>query len=501
MALARACGCAGRATNARNRATGETRLPALIGRGAAVLVACSGGADSVALAAGLVELARARPELGLRVSIGHVDHGLRAASASEAEAVRALAASLDARFFLERLEPPALQAAMRRDGLEAAARDFRYAALERLAGRAGASLVATAHTRRDQAETVLLRLARGGGLGAVAGIRAERALGSLRLVRPLLEVSRASTEAFCAARHLLHANDPHNRDPRRARARLRSAFDQLAALLNPRLELALASAARIAAEEDALLARLAQDALEVAHAADGSHRVASLAALPDALLRRALLVVARDAGARPQRQHLEALCARLREGAGALDLPGARALIHEGALRFQLHSAASSTDAAAAVPTPPAPLAIPGPGRYLWSGHELIIEDPALPGTGALFVDPTRAPFPWTVRAHSPGDRFRPSRGHLKKVSELWIDAKLPRAQRRSQPILTDADGNIFFVAGLRPGAAAAPPPFLSVSLRVQPAPGATFSPAPIVVEKRAATVRANIPESIDEET
>ena len=134
----------------------------LFPRGASVLVACSGGADSVALAAAL---ARCADALGVRLAIGHVDHGLRIDSSRDAEAVRALAQRLDVPFHLACLEPLDTS----RLGLEAAAREERYRALASLAQRAGADRVATAHTRRDQAETVLLRLARGGGPGALAG--------------------------------------------------------------------------------------------------------------------------------------------------------------------------------------------------------------------------------------------------------------------------------------------------------------------------------------------
>ena len=150
----------------------------LFSRGASVLVACSGGADSVALAAGLARCAGA---LGVHVAVGHVDHALRADSARDAERVRSIARRLDLPFHVVRLE--SLDTS--RLGLEAAAREERYRALASLARAAGADLVATAHTRRDQAETVLLRLARGGGPGALAAIRRVRPLDDrVLLVRP-----------------------------------------------------------------------------------------------------------------------------------------------------------------------------------------------------------------------------------------------------------------------------------------------------------------------------
>ena len=132
--------------------TVEPAVATGLSHGRTVLVACSGGADSVALLAAAVRV-------GVRCGAGHVDHGLRAESARDAEHVREVARSLGVSFHLERIERLDVRGA----GLEAAAREARYAALARLAAAAGAALVATAHTRRDQAETVLLRLFRGAG--------------------------------------------------------------------------------------------------------------------------------------------------------------------------------------------------------------------------------------------------------------------------------------------------------------------------------------------------
>lgn len=303
-----------------------------------ILVACSGGADSVALAAALGDRAAGGLRASLRVAVGHVDHGLREGSAAEAEQVAALAARLGLPFFCERLQ--GLAPAVARDGLEAAARTARYAALARLAVAAGTPVVATAHTRSDQAETVLLRLFRGAGPGALSGVRASRPLtptegspGPLRLVRPLLAVSRADTEGCCRARGLPFLSDPHNADPRRARARIRTELPRLSELFNPRLEEALAGAAALAADEDDLLGRMADAELERARV-DGGVSARALLALHPALRRRCLLACAVAAGVRPERAHLERLAALLDRREARLDLPGGRAEIEGGALRF-----------------------------------------------------------------------------------------------------------------------------------------------------------------------
>src|SRR2546421_5682109 len=298
--------------------------------GTIVLVACSGGADSVALAASAVRV-------GVRCAIGHVDHGLRAGSTVEADGVRDLARHLGVEFYLKKID----KLNTRGPGLEAAARSARYEALAELAQAAGARVVATAHTRRDQAETLLLRLFRGAGPGALAGVRRRRVLApGIELVRPLLDVSRAATEACCRANSLGWVDDPHNSDQARARARLRALWPALLEF-NPRLEEALSGAAALFAEEDELLDALAK-------------RAARLHPVPQ---RRALLAAANEQGIRPERGHLDAILRLLERGEGAADLPGGRAVVKfEG--RRGPHPQAGE-------------LAIPAPGRYSWASRGL----------------------------------------------------------------------------------------------------------------------------------
>jgi tRNA(Ile)-lysidine synthetase-like protein len=99
-------------------------------------------------------------------------------------------------------------------------------------------------------------------------------------------------------------------------------------------------------------------------------------------------------------------------------------------------------------------MAVPGPGDYAWGRRALHVEAGGAEGT---FVDPTEAPFPWTLRSQRPGDRFRPAGGRTKKVSDLWIDAHIPREERTRLGVLADAQGRLFWVEGLRPGAACRP--------------------------------------------
>ena len=182
-------------------------------RGKSALVALSGGADSTALA---VALAALREELGLSgLAFGHVDHALRPESGDEALRAGELARSLGIPFLSERLDPPDRTP----DGLEAWAREARYAALDRMRERAGCDLTATAHHRMDQAETLTMRLARGTGFAGLAGIR--RLDDRRRLVRPLLEADPAELRAWLRELGLRWSEDPSNSDQRIARNAVR----------------------------------------------------------------------------------------------------------------------------------------------------------------------------------------------------------------------------------------------------------------------------------------
>jgi tRNA(Ile)-lysidine synthase len=211
---------------------GLVGLPA----GDLVLVACSGGADSLALVAAT---AFAAPRMGLRAGGVTVDHGLQEGSAERAAEVAALLAKLG----LDPVRSSAVTVApagASHGGPEAAARVARYGALDAAAAEYGAAAVLLGHTLDDQAETVLLGLARGSGGRSLAGMAARR--GHYR--RPLLAVRRAATRAACAELGLEPWQDPHNEDFRFARARVRhQALPALEAALGPGVAEALARTA------------------------------------------------------------------------------------------------------------------------------------------------------------------------------------------------------------------------------------------------------------------
>jgi tRNA(Ile)-lysidine synthase len=185
--------------------------------GETVVVACSGGPDSICL---LHALHRLRRLFGIRLAVFHFDHRLRPGSDRDAAYVARRAERLGIPFHGDSASgrPP------RGASVEAWARLARYGALSQVAGELGAGRAALGHTLDDQAETVLLGLTRGGGLDAVAGMPAVTRLPPLGLigVRPLLDVTAAETRAFCRALRLRPRSDPTNRDPRFLRNRIRT---------------------------------------------------------------------------------------------------------------------------------------------------------------------------------------------------------------------------------------------------------------------------------------
>ncbi len=187
----------------------------LVRPGERVLVACSGGPDSTAL---LHVLARLAPRLRFEVVAHGVDHGLRAAAADELTVAAKLAADLGVSFSTGRVVVGS------GPNLQARARSARLASLVAAAGAAGAAVIATGHTADDRAETVLLRLLRGAGPRGLAALppRAPAPGGvAISLARPLIRARRADVLAHLTRHRLPFAEDPSNKDPRFARARIR----------------------------------------------------------------------------------------------------------------------------------------------------------------------------------------------------------------------------------------------------------------------------------------
>ena len=326
-----------------------------------VLVAVSGGADSVALLRALVQN-------GARPSAAHLDHALRDASAQDAASVAELADTLGVPFVTQRLDVRAV-AERRGWNLEEAARTLRYSFLTRTARQLGLQTILTAHTRPDQAETVMWQLLRGEAM--LRGMPARRG----HLERPWLEVGRHEILEYLEATGQPWSEDESNLDHRYTRNWLRHAVLPLLHTRFPGLERSLARLARFQAQDDEELQRLA--GAVTAHA--------PLARQPLAVLRRY---------ARTQLQDQEVHASQLEEIAGAISQGGTHHLT------------------------------LPGGALLSVTGGRIV-----LPGAEVAPVPDFVAPVGWTLRHPRPGDRLRRS-GGSRKLSDVLSDLKVPRSHR-----------------------------------------------------------------------
>ena len=293
--------------------------------GALVLVACSGGADSLALAAAVAFEA---PRAGLRAGALIVDHDLQEASRAVAERAAGQCRGLG----FDPVEVITVQVRPRGDGHgsgpESRARDARYGAFEEVVHRVGAVAVLLGHTRDDQAEQVLLGLARGSGARSLSGMPARRG----PYVRPFLGIGRLTTMAACEAAGLTAWVDPQNSDPAYSRVRARALLPVLEAELGPGAVAALARSADLLREDaDALddLAVEIRGELGQQPGQDGQRGIEAeaLLRLPKAIRTRVWRLLALEAGCPPGAlisSHIDSLDTLVTgwRGQGPIDLPG-----------------------------------------------------------------------------------------------------------------------------------------------------------------------------------
>jgi tRNA(Ile)-lysidine synthase len=378
----------------------------LIAAGEPLLVMLSGGADSCCL----LDVALT---LGARVTALHVNYGLRGVeSDADEEHCRALCERLGVPL---RVEHAAIEAG---GNLQARARELRYELAERLAE----GDYAAAHTMSDQAETVLYRLGSSPGRRALLGMAPRRG----RLVRPLLDATRADTRAHCRAAGIDWREDASNADPRFARARIRH---QALPALGDRAEAAIAETARQLREEAELLDAVVEAAM--------TDEVAALAALPRPLAREVLRRLAGGPIGAGQLDRVLALAGR--GGTVAVDVAGGlRAVVEYGRVRF--------TRAREEAPIPaPVELAIPGAARF--GDWEL-----RAGGSGDVRLEAAALGPAVLVRSWRHADRMRPAGlGGSKTLADLFSDRKVARAERPRIPVV-EARGEIAWVPGVAVG-------------------------------------------------
>ena len=463
-----------------------------------VLVAVSGGPDSLSLLHALWSEQEAHALA--TVEAAHLDHELRGnESAAEAAWVTAWCAERGIPCHVGQADVAKL-ARERKVGKQQAARLARYAFLEEVAAKIGATKIATGHTQDDQVETVLMNVLRGTGLDGLRGIPERRGL----FVRPLLDVSRAEIEAYCAAYGLEPRRDPSNLSPdayTRNRIRL-ELLPQMEQDYNPGVRQALLRLSEIAGRDSDYLDKQAKASLALAtRERDAVHLVLGrpiLALLHPALLRyvlRTAIADLRGTGEGVTYEHIEALCGAVTAGQAfglTLPVPHCAVSVYHERVTLRLGKAAGLTAAA------PVSLDVPGTATLAEIGWtfraRLERRRPPRPNSGepekdtpvgVRFIAPSSlaAPSfpatPFSLKSGSPelgrgglssyqaqfaagaiqgdtlilrgwqeGDRIDPlgMGGRHKKVGDIFTDAKVPREIRQYVPIVADAQGIIWIV-------------------------------------------------------
>ena len=427
----------------------------MLAEGGTVVVAVSGGVDSMVLLRLLLRLC-ARYRMSLHVA--HLDHGLRGTESADAAVfVRRQCDAWEVPATITRADGTAWRD---RPGgsLEAAARDLRYRFLERVADEQGAAAIAVGHQRDDQAETVLMNLLRGSGPRGLGGIPPVRG----RIIRPLIECSREEIEAFARSEGIPYVEDSSNHALCYSRNRIRlELLPELAKRYNPHVAEALASAATIFEAEDALLNAMTEEHLAGVMISRSTRElelsVSRTATLPTALRRR---VIRRSAhllrGDRPglsleQTLALERLL--LGESArGAMQAAGGiRATRAGDRMILSLRENEVMDGIRPFSLGVPCQTAIPEVSLRLRTD---ILEEWTVDQLGAdpwtALLDAERAGTKLLVRGWEAGDRFIPlGMGGHKKLQDFFVDAKVPGHQRRSVPLVVSG-GEIAWVVGFR---------------------------------------------------
>ena len=438
------------------------RRHALLRHGGRVLVALSGGADSVAMLLLLRELEQ-DGALAL-AGAAHLHHGLRGPDADADEAFcAALTARLGTPFVSERADVAALARAQKRS-IEDAARTARYLFLDRVAIGLGADVVAVAHTQDDQAETFLLRLLRGAGPRGLGSIRPRTG----RVIRPLIDLERAELRAYLEATGESWREDATNADVAIPRNRVRHLLiPYLESRFSPAIVAVLAREAAIARDdEDFLRAKAIELAGRIVLTDERGHvrlDAAALAEAPRALGSRVVRqVLEQHAGSKSVSfDHIEQVLA-LRAGQ-AVSLPGQDAVRTGDTIlvrrRVGRGRKPNSVDAEGEGGTDFAlSLSIPGEVELAAAGVAVAAErldsSAARPTKWAargdqVGVEAGKLALPLAIRSRRPGDRFRPlGAPGVRKLQDFLVDRKVGRHQRDTVPLVVDGRDRIVWVVG-----------------------------------------------------
>jgi tRNA(Ile)-lysidine synthase len=424
----------------------------MLNAGEHVLVGVSGGADSTAL---LFCLKRLAPELGLSLSVAHLNHGIRGAESDEDEVfVRQISDQLGLQFFSEIIDVKQ-QAAAAGQNMEELARRIRYDFLRRTARRIGAQKIAVGHNLNDQAETALFRFIRGSGLKGLASIYPVL---DGWIIRPLLDCSGNSIREYLKNKTVAYREDSSNRDLRYARNRIRRELvPYLENHFNARLTHTIAHEALLARETWSFVESQAKEAFERIHIrVDGgiSLQIKALIELHPALkkevLRQALKVCLGSLRGIDATHIQNILDLSDREGNRQVQIPRGGLVIRQSDRLVMLRSEPERNLSYVYELCVPGNCAVPEDGtlfscRVGFAPNREVMKEKKYT---QAFLDPSVLPPTLTIRSRRAGDRYG-GPGH-RKVKRMLINNKIPRLQRSVLPMLTAGD-HVIWIPGFRP--------------------------------------------------
>jgi tRNA(Ile)-lysidine synthase len=439
-------------------------------RGSSILVGLSGGADSVALTSALLDL---RDRLNFRVVAAHLNHRIRGDEADrDEEFVRSMCARLGVELFVEHAD--GLDASISTANLEERARDARREFLLRVADHVQADFVALGHHRDDQAETVLMRLMRGAGAAGMAAM-AER--GPAKIIRPMLSLSRAEIREYLAARAIPFVEDSSNASPDILRNRIR-------AELLPKLErdyapglggrlVELADEMRSLDDLVTAIAARELDAMRVRAAALDVSGFGAVNRAVQAVVIRLFLSEQMGSLRRISRAHVEAIRTLILDGgpSDSIDLPGGwRAEREYNFLRLVNVRERKADDVAFSVPIAADGITIVEAAGFRFEASTIAAADALMPdGLSVAMFDAAKiADAGLVARNFIEGDRIHPiGMAGTRKVHDVFVDRKLPRARRERFPIVT-VGGTIAWLPRLVRGDCALVTKATETALRVE---------------------------------
>ena len=432
----------------------------LLSPGDRIVVAVSGGPDSVALLSCLVALSS---RWNWDLNIGHVNHGLRGTESEEdAEFVEKLGNSFGIPVSIREARLKKQDAKFAKQSLQAYAREVRYQALETILQERNATKMALGHTADDQAETVLMWMLRGSGTGGLSGIPPKR---GERIVRPLLDIPRRDILAYLEQRQLTYRMDSSNRQPVYLRNRLRQELMPHLKEYSPGLVNVLSRQAEIIRDDHAYLEIMAAEAFHQICVTGDERRLqldrTGLLALPIAIRRRVVRYGLQQLKGNTHGLRFDVVqrllgCLEHGQSGWTMNINNVDVILEYDRLVFSKRLSTLPDDLS---PPPFREVGLDIPGEVVWplTGQRMVVSmNHAAEMTSQshkleMHLDADTFTPKLLLRSWMPGDVFCPRGfgGKQKKLQDFFSDMKLPRSQRAKVPLLVAPEG-ILWVGGLR---------------------------------------------------